>query len=484
MAGSARASAAEQPLRVAFVTSELAPLAQTGGLGDAAAGLAQSLAARGHRVECLLPAHRVARSHPVGAELEASEPIHLDTPGGGFHGRWLSGALGPLGVHLLELDRLFDREGLYGGDDEGVRFAAFARAAAARCAELLPDVVVAHDWQAAIAICALRTLHDRGDARGIGTVQVVHNGAHQGRFDRSVLDATGLPGELFAADGLEWHGQLSLLKGGLVWADRIVTVSPSYAQELLTPELGEGLDGLYRYRAHRMVGIANGIDVDAFDPSKDAALPERFDARSLGGRARCREAVLSELGLEAPESGWLLAGIGRLAAQKGWDVLAEAVPALVARGASLALLGSGDPEIAERLTKLKRRYPGRVAFEEGWNDALARRLYAGTDSVLVPSRFEPCGLVQLLGQRYGALPVAHAVGGLRDTIRDERTGILFSPLDAEALVDAVARGAALRAETGNALTRALLRTDVSWSRPAKLWEKQLRAVAREGATRL
>ncbi|MDH4016451.1 MAG: glycogen/starch synthase, partial [Actinomycetota bacterium] len=450
-------ASAEPRLRLTFVASELAPLVQTGGLGDAVSGLAHALAERGHAIDCILPAHRAALTSPLGLELEETGRTRLEGLGHSLDGRWLTGRLGALTIHLLDLDELFDRDTLYGGDDEGHRFAAFARAAAERCAELEPDVLVAHDWQAALSICVLRTLYDRGNARGIGTVQVVHNNAHQGRFDPSLLDVAGLPGALFAPDGLEWHGQVSLLKGGLVWADRIVAVSPSYAEELTTPEFGEGLEGLYRYRAHRLLGIANGIDAHSYDPEKDAALPAQFDRKALGGRELCREALIAELGLESPAEGWLLACIGRLAVQKGWDVLADAVPELVRRGASIVLLGDGDPVIAERIEALGRRFPGRIALETGWNDGLARRIYAGADSVLVPSRFEPCGLVQLLSQRYGALPVAHAVGGLRDTIRDDRTGILFTPLSAEALVDAVERGADLRRDTGAALTRALLR---------------------------
>ena len=275
-----------------------------------------------------------------------------------------------------------------------------------------------------------------------------------------------------------------MLKGGLVWADRIVTVSPSYAKELQTPEFGEGLEGLYRARAHRLTGIVNGIDVERYDPSKDAALPVQFDRRTIDERDVCRETVLEELELEPPSEGRLLGCVGRLAPQKGWDVVCDAAPDLVAGGAALALLGDGEPEIASRLRELEREHPGRIAFRAGWNDALARRLYAGADAVLVPSRFEPCGLVQRIAQRYGALPIGHAVGGLCDTIRDGVTGILFSPLTAEALVEAVERGAALRSEQGRTLARRLLREDVSWEKPATRWEKQLMAAAREAAARI
>jgi len=477
-------AAGPAPLRVVFAASELAPLAQTGGLGDAVAGLAAALAARGHRVTCLLPAYASALAHPACPALEPGRGARIETGDGALVGRWLAGRLGAVAVELLELGGLFGGGALYGGADEGRRFAAFARAAAARAAEGGADALVAHDWQAALAICVLRTLYDRGDARGIGTLQAVHNAAHQGLCPVGTLGVTGLPRELFAPDGLEFHGSLSLLKGGLVWADRIVAVSPSYAREIQTPAGGGGLEGLYAYRAHRLVGIANGIDAERYDPARDAALAARFDAEDPAGRAQCRKALVEELGLETPEAGWLLACVGRLALQKGWDVLAEAAPRLVEEGAGLALLGDGDAALAARFERLAARWPRRIRLRGGWDEGLARRLYAGADAVLVPSRFEPCGLVQLLAQRYGALPVAHRVGGLRDTIRDGQTGVLFEPLSADALVAAARRGASLVRRGGSALVRRLLGLDLSWARPAGLWERELSRACEEAAARI
>lgn len=472
-----------RPLRIVFASAELAPLVRTGGLGEAVAGLASALAARGHAVTCLMPAWRTATQGADAPKLLEVAVAAGALPGGGRAGRWLAGRLGGVAIELCDLPELFDRESPYGGRDEGLRFVAFSRAAAARCAELVPDVLVAHDWHAALAVCALHTLYGVGPPRAIGSVQVVHNNAHQGRFPAALFRETGLPDEHFRPEGLEFHGDLCLLKGGLAWADRVVAVSPSYAAELTTPEFGVGLEGLYRYRAHRLVGIVNGIDVERLDPARDAALPARFDRKNLAGRQHCREAVRDELGLEAVRPRRLLAAVGRFAVQKGWDVLAEAIPALIERGFSLALLGEGDPQIAESLRAAARRFPRRVALRTGWDEGLARRLYAGADAVLVPSRFEPCGLVQLLAQRYGALPVAHRVGGLQDTIRDEKTGVLFEPLSVEALVAAAERAAALLARDGAVLIRRLLGTDVSWRKPAARWERELAAVAAEGATR-
>jgi starch synthase len=469
-------------LRILFASAEFAPLAQTGGLGEAVGGLARALAARGHEVVCALPGWRRIRENAACPALaDAGAAV-------GVEASWLAGELGGVRLLLLDAPALYDRAVLYTGGatlDEARRFTTFSRAVAARAAAEPPDVLVAHDWHAALSICALRTLFDFGPARSVGTVQVVHNNAYQGRFPAAAMAETGLPRELFHSDGLEFFGDLCLLKGGLAWAERIVAVSPRHAAELQTPAFGAGLEGLYRWRAHRLLGIANGIDAAAYDPALDPALPARYSASYAKPKGACRAALLARFGLTPPEPGRLLAAIGRLSEQKGWDVLAEAIPALVERGAALVLLGDGDAERAAQLRDAALRFPDRVAVAIGWDEVLARQLYAGADCVLVPSRFEPCGLVQLLAQRYGALPIAHRVGGLVDTIADGETGVLFEPLDVEALVAAVERAVALVHERGlDKLQRRLLALDGSWSRPAVEYESVLAAVAREGVGRL
>jgi starch synthase len=472
---------------VHFVASELAPLALSGGLGEAVAGLASALVARGHRITCLLPAHRLALASPHCPPLTDGGPA-LGLPVAAGPGRWLEGRLGPIHLLLLDLPALYDRPALYGGSadaGEALRWIALARAAAARAVLDVPHVLVAHDWHAALAVCALRTLHDFGPARRVGTVQAVHNSAFLGLFPPAAMGGTGLPGELFHPDGLEFWGELCLLKGGLAWADRIVTVSPHHAEELRTSEFGSGLDGLYRARAHRLLGIVNGIDVERYDPAADDALAARYDAVYPKPKSACREGLLAELGLRTPEPGRLLAAVGRLAHQKGWDVLVEAIPSLVQRGFVLALLGDGDPAVARTLREAARSWPDRVHARVGWDETRARRLYAGADAVLIPSRFEPCGLVQRIAQRYGTLPVAHRVGGLVDTIEDGETGVLFAPLAPEVLVTAAERAASLLRERGpEKMQRQLLELDVSWKVPAAEYESVFAAVAREGARRL
>ncbi len=495
-------------MRILSASAELAPLAQSGGLGDAVSGLSRALAARGHDVTCVLPGYR--SSLAAYATLPATPPLVVEgdvtvsLPGGDLHCRWLRGLLAPdVTVSFLDAPGLYDRTGLYGHPDDALRFIAFSRAVAYRCDSAHPDVLITHDWHTALAICALRTTLDRGINRAIGTVQVIHNNAYQGLFPREAMALTGLAMELFHPEGIEAWGRLCLLKGGIHWADRIVAVSPTYAEEIQTPEFGEGLEGVYRARAHRLCGIANGIDVHRFDPAHDPALPEPFSASQPAGKRRCREAVAKELGLLEPGPGRLCVAIGRFAKQKGWDVLAEALDELVAQDCSVALLGDGEVEIAARVRDAAVRHPGQVALHVGYDEALARRLYGGADCVLIPSRFEPCGLVQRIAQRYGAVPVAHRVGGLADTIDDPEfeavhlphrpvpspvrrpTGVLFAPLTAAALLEAVARVARL-GDSGKleALQRHLLRLDVSWAKPAARWEKVLEAAAYEAKGRL
>lgn len=474
-------------LRLAFASWELAPLAQTGGLGDMASGLARALVRRGHQVTCILPAHRDVLEHAACPPLEPAGAVRIATPAAELTGRWLVGDLDGIQLQLLDLPALYDRPQLYGGADtaEALRYLALSRATAKLAAETRPHVLVAHDWHVAFALCALRTCHDFGAVRGVGAVQVVHNNAFLGRFPAAAFAATGVSGELFHPDALEFYGDLSLLKGGLAFADRIVAVSPNYAAEVQTPAFGEGIDGLYRFRARRLLGIANGIDTQSHDPMTDASLPARYGAEYPKPKGVCRKALLDATGLDAPAPGRLLAAVGRLAAQKGWDVLVAALAGLIDGGASLVLLGDGDPGLALQLREAAARWPKRVHVSFGWDDALARRIYAGADCVLAPSRFEPCGLVQLLAQRYGTLPIAHRVGGFVDTIEDGETGILFEPLTPDAIAQAVDRAAALMQERGEvAVQQRLLALDVSWDQPAAAWERVFEAVAREAAQRI
>ena len=488
-------------MRIHFAAAELAPLVQAGGLGDAVTGLARALAARGHALTCALPAYRRALASPACPPLAPAGEVRIAMPGGDLEGRWLEGELSPgVRLRLLDLPRLYDRPGLYGEQgrdypDNPLRYIALARAVAALCEDERPDALVVHDWHAALAVATLRTVFSGGRSRSAATVQVVHNNAYQGRCAPELYASTGLPPGLYHPDGVEAWGSLCLLKAGIMFADRIVAVSPGYAREIQRAPAGEGLEGAYTFLEHRLSGIANGIDIERFDPATDPALPARYSAEKPDGKARCRTALLTELGLPPARPGRLLVMIGRFAQQKGWDVLADAADDLVEGGATLALLGAGDAAIATRIRAAAARHPQRIALRAGFDDALARRMYSGADAVLIPSRFEPCGLVQMIAQRYGAVPVAHRVGGLSDSIVEPRrrarsldwsraSGVLFSPLSPETLASAASMVGAL-ADTGGlpALQQRLLGLDVSWRAPALRWEQLLRAAVRDARGR-
>lgn len=470
-------------MKVLFSSAELGPVVQSGGLGDAVSGLARALGTLGHEVVVVVPGYRSALRSPHCPRLIDKGPIHVRCrsergPAGVVEqrGRLLSGQLfHNVEVVFVDLPALFDRPGLYGEhgrdyDDNGLRFIAFARAAAYVAEAREVDVFVAHDWHASLGVAALSTSMARGRNRGIATVQVVHNAAHQGRLPSSSFALTGLADDLFHPDGVESWGELNLLKAGVGFADRVVAVSPQYAKEIATPAFGEGLDGAFAARGEHLVGIVNGIDTARYDPHTDSALPSTFSTRDPSGKAACRAALLHEVGLRVPAPGRFVGAVGRLAAQKGWDVLIDAIDGLLQQGCSVALLGDGDARLAHQLHEIARTHPDRVWFHAGFNEPLSRRVYAGVDAVLVPSRFEPCGLVQLIAQRYGTVPVAHATGGLVDTIVDGDTGMLFSPLSASGLVDAVARVGRIADDGGlPALQRRVMGLDVSWDRPARTW---------------
>jgi starch synthase len=362
---------------------------------------------------------------------------------------------------------------VYGEDgadypDNAFRFAFFTRAvlAVTEALGLAPDVFHIHDWPS-----ALLPIYHPGER----TVLTVHNLAYQGLFPSAWLTRLGLPPELFRIDGLEFYGQLSFLKGGLVTADQITTVSPTYAREIQTEAFGAGLEGVVRARAERLTGIVNGIDPRDWHPGKDAALVAPYSSTRLAGKARGKRALQQELDLSVSPHTPVLAAIGRLDPQKGFDVLLEAAPALVAGGrAQLVVLGSGNDGILEAFRRLATRFPGAVSVNRGFQDALGRRIYAGADIFLMPSRYEPCGLGQLIALRYGTLPVVRATGGLADTIRDldadpeTGNGFSFVEYSAAALTAAVSRAIRYYGDEKRwtRWVRRAMRQDFSWNRSA------------------
>lgn len=431
--------------RVLSVASECVPLIKTGGLADVVGALPAALAELGWDMRVMLPAYRALRPL-LGNMVEVWYEQGLF----GGDARLMAGTVAGLSVLLLDAPHLYDREGgPYsgpGGDwfDNARRFAALSWMAAKIAREGLgdgwkPDVLHAHDWQAGFAPAYLA--YD--GTGGVGTVLTIHNIAFQGWAPATALADLRLPFEQFYPAALEYYGGLSSLKAGLVTADRITTVSPNYAAELMRPEFGMGLQGVIAARAAAVCGILNGVDTAVWAP---AAEPVPYALASMQGKAANRAALCAEFGLDVP--GPLAILVSRLTDQKGIDLLPGAIPDFIAAGGGLLVLGSGDPALEAAIRSLEARFPGRVAVRIGYDEALSHRMFAGGDAVLVPSRFEPCGLTQMYGLAYGTVPVVSLVGGLADTVihaspaamsAGVATGVVFHP------VDGLAFGQALRA---------------------------------------
>ncbi len=471
-------------LRILFVASEVEPFAKTGGLADVAGALPKALEALGHDVRVFLPKYRGVERASGG--LRPVLP-RLAVPVGErvVEGAVLEGRTGQaIPVYFLAQDHYYDRPALYTtgeGDypDNCERFVFFCRAALAALGALgwTPHVIHAHDWQTGLVPVYLETLYrDTPGYRDVATVFTIHNLAYQGLFWHYDLPMTGLGWDLFTPAGIEFYGKLNLLKGGLVFADLLTTVSPTYAKEIQTPEYGEGLDGVLRERAADLVGILNGIDYEAWNPATDAEIPKRYGPDDLDGKAVCTAGLRGEMGLTGGESGGPLIGmVSRLADQKGLDLVAASVPTILAGGGQFVLLGAGDERYERELSGLARAHAGRVAVKLGFNAGLARRIYAGSDLFLMPSRYEPCGLGQLISLRYGTIPIVRRTGGLADTIREwdpprgAGTGFAFDAHTPEACRAAVTRalGAYGHRTAWSRLVRNAMAEDFSWEASAE-----------------
>ncbi|MFN3845755.1 MAG: glycogen synthase GlgA [Paracoccaceae bacterium] len=437
--------------RVLSVASECVPFIKTGGLADVVGALPSALASVGWEMRVLIPAYRALR--PLLAQLTqvGQEP-------GLFGGTATIHAGRVEGIDLLLLDapHLYDRDGgPYsgpGGDwwDNPQRFAALSWVAARIARDGLdgwiPDIVHAHDWQAGYAPAYLAYQ----GAGAVKSVMTVHNIAFQGWAPASLLAELRLPAEQFYPGGLEYYGGLSSLKAGLVTADWITTVSPTYADELMRPEFGMGLQGVIAARSARVSGILNGVDTAVWSPETEETA---YSAKAPAGKAKARAALCTEFALDVP--GPLAIVVSRLTDQKGIDLLPAVIPDFVVAGGGLIVLGSGDPALEGAVRSLAAAHPGRVAVHIGYDEGLSHRLFAGADAVLVPSRFEPCGLTQMYGLRYGTLPVVAATGGLADTVigvspatlaAGVATGVVFHPTDALAFGQALTKLVAVHAQ--------------------------------------
>jgi starch synthase len=477
-----------RPIAALSVVSEIYPLIKTGGLADVAGALPAALKPHDIAMRSLVPGYPA-----VIAGIEAAQFVHAFADLFGGPAQLLVARKGDLDLFVLDAPHLYDRTGSpyssNGRDwpDNAFRFAALAQVAAAIGLGLVPafvpDIVHAHDWQAGLVPAYLRYSGKPSPA----TVFTVHNLAFQGQFPIELLAELGLPPEALSVDGVEYYSSIGYLKAGLQLSDRITTVSPTYAHEIQETEAGMGLDGLLRTRATDLIGILNGIDEEVWNPATDSRIAATYDLTTIDARAINKQALQARLALH-PEPDTLVIGvISRLSWQKGLDLLIETLPELLAQGIQLVLLGSGDPQLEAKFRAAAQSNPGRIGVVIGYDENLAHLIQAGADALLVPSRFEPCGLTQLCALRYGAVPVVARVGGLADTVVEANqmainsggaTGVMFGPVTAEMLALALRKTRSLYADRPawrNLQTNGMT-TDVSWRHPAEDYAELYRSL--------
>jgi len=485
-------------MKVLHVAAEVFPLVKTGGLADVLAALPVAQAEAGADVRLLLPGLPAMLEAVQGARTV----IDIGSCFGALRVRLLQGRMPgtQLPVYLIDAPYLYRRGGSPYQDSQGEewpdnlqRFALLGWVAAHLAAgdadpQWTPDIVHAHDWHAAMA-CAYIAEHPPTRA---ATVFTVHNLAFQGLFSMHDWPMLGTASRLMSPTGLEFHGQLSFMKAGLQFAHHVTTVSPRYAREIATHEFGCGLDGAVRSRGGAVSGILNGIDVAIWNPATDPAIAHRYDAERMAGKLACRRALQAELGLEIDDRALLLTLVSRLTSQKGLDLLLACLGDLLQAGLQLALQGTGDPALETAFRMAQQAHPGRAHVFIGYDEARAHRLIAGADAIAVPSRFEPCGLTQMYGLRYGTLPIVRRVGGLADTVVDASdpalaggtaTGFCFEAATPAALERCVRHAMAVRAQPGawSGMVSTAMGQELSWQGPARqyaqLYERLLTARA-------
>ncbi|HEY7527565.1 MAG TPA: glycogen synthase GlgA [Candidatus Deferrimicrobiaceae bacterium] len=481
-------------MKVLIASSEIVPFAKTGGLADVTGALSRALRRVGVEADCILPLYRsVDRGRfpmrpagppvrvPLGHREEAGAVEETDAGGG-------------VRAFLVRNDRYFDREYLYGtrdGEyaDNCERFTFFCRAVMEWLVRTgrAYDILHCNDWQTALIPAYTKTLYSQEEAiRSAATVFTIHNLGYQGLFWNHDLPMTGLGWELFTPQGLEFYGKLNLMKAGLVFADILSTVSPTYSREIQTPEYGYGLEGVLYERREDLYGIINGIDYDEWNPATDRLIAAPFSREDLSGKEACRADLLAEFGWRGPVTEPVIGMVGRLTAQKGLDLLSEIGEWLARQRVRVVLLGFGERAYEESMAKLGAKYPDRISVLLAYDERIAHKIEAGADIYLMPSRYEPCGLNQIYSLKYGTVPIVRRTGGLADTVIDadedpqRGTGFMFAGYDAGELSDAVSRAIAAYADRArwNGIVRRAMEMDFSWGPSAReyaaLYERALR----------
>jgi len=468
-------------MKILIVASEAAPFASAGGLGDVVGSLPLALKELGGSVSVVLPAYRTAMDRIRTWDVVA-EGLSVNMGWETVSGDILLSELAPgVPLYLVRCDLFFDRGGIYGTSDGGYwdnpeRYIFFSRIIPSLCTSLSlkPDVILANDWQTGLVMALL----DEGALPDTAGVFAIHNMGYLGRVPPERTGSIGLPPHYYRMEGLEFYGQMSMLKAGIVYAKKVVTVSPTYAKEIQTPEAGFGLDGLMRAVSGRLHGILNGVDYQVWNPATDPHLAHNYSPNDLSGKAVCKQDLLNVMGLPAELGVRPLAGmVTRLVEQKGSGLLTGAAADLITSGMGMVVLGSGDARYERALLDLQSRYPDRLGLKLDFDPALAHKIIAGSDIFLIPSRYEPCGLTQMYSLKYGTLPVARATGGLKDTIvdpdegRGAGTGFKFDRFHAGDLTTAVTR--AIKAWDNPHLWQGMqqnaMAQDFSWRRSAEAY---------------
>ncbi|MBN2495119.1 MAG: glycogen synthase GlgA [Deltaproteobacteria bacterium] len=480
-------------MRILFATPEMAPFSRTGGLADVASGLPAALAARGHEIYVITPRYR--RIDVATYDLRRKRfRLSLTVKGKTVHGGILEG-LSPGGVPVLFVDQpaLFEREGIYGQNgkdypDNDERFAFFCRSVLETCQQMSfsPDVIHCNDWQtgpvAPLLQCEYR---DKPEVNKTGTVFTIHDLGFMGLFPPDAMMTLGLSWSLFTPSTMEFFGKTSFIKAGLVFADRLTTVSPTYAQEILTPAYSHGLSGLMAERASDLRGILNGVDYRVWDPRSDPNLTSSYSPDDLAGKTVCKSDLQQHLGLPLMHDHPLVCCTSQMTAQKGIDLFLEAADDMLGLQCQYAFAGRGDPDIERELSRLADRSPHRFAYVKECDEAMVHRLIAGADMVLEPSRHEPSGLAQMQAMRYGAVPVVRATGGLADTVEDaseadeEASGFKFGPASGQAMVAALRRALVCFQDRirWRRLTKTAMSIEFSWDLAARRYEAVYRQVS-------
>jgi len=477
-------------MKIVHVASELFPYMKTGGLADAVGSLAGVLADNGHEVSVFLPGYRAALEHKdaVGAQRKLRLKVEMGD-------QFLSGdvrVFSPrknLTVYLVCREEFFDRRAPYGNgerdyEDNADRFIFFCKGVieTLRLADLQADVVHTHDWQAALLPLLLRQAERRyGVTLAFKTIFTIHNIAFQGIFPSSVFARTNLPDEFNSIDGLEYYAQINLLKSGLLFADRVTTVSPRYAEEIQTPEFGCGLDGVAQTRAEDIVGLLNGVDTAVWNPATDPHLPARYSAGNMAGKQICRTELLKAFGFDPAFTGPVFGMVCRLTEQKGIDLLLGNQDFLLKNDCRVVILGSGEKKYEEAIQALVKRAPKQIALAVKLDEALSHLVEAGSDFFIMPSLFEPCGLNQMYSQAYGTVPIVSRVGGLANTVTDADelpdvgTGLMCEP-NVLSLRDALQRALKLYRDPKRyaAVQQRGMARDFSWKRAAAGYEELYR----------